>query len=780
MANRDLLPVTAHADLNPLGQIPREKLSARTPLETNLPAPSIHFSMHEDRTLLSLEQFSHLLNESGLLSIEEMNDVLAGLPQYRTVEELAESLYRCQKLTKYQLRRVIQGKAKSLYLGNYTVLDKLGQGGMGVVVKARHRVMQRIVAIKVLSASTMKSPDAIKRFHREVEAAARLNHPNIVTAFDADQANGTHFLVMEYVDGYNLSTLVRTQGPLSIRRAIEFLLQVGRGLEFAHNQGVVHRDIKPANLLIDRSGIVRILDLGLARLENSEQQTDITGSGQIMGTIDYMAPEQAVNTRTADHRADIYSFGCTLWFLLTGKPVFSGETALAKLLQHREGPIPSLLMIGGQLNVKNSRAVAVDRVIRKMLAKRPDQRYQSMTEVLQALEDCLSGKPEAAEALPKLPAVNEEPLTSFLSFLSHGGDSDAEVDMVTGDRTIPTMVDDNHESASLVSMLTSPAARPGVPMRALSVWANSNPIWLGGIIGGVGLIFLGILLSIWSNRTVPITPTAAAINPIPVNLTLETPAAHSNTKLHLPPLYEETHLFSPSDRIPGVTHPHKNHQLAFDGTKSYVQIESLPLQTNETYTCEAWFTLIGERDRFSSPLIWSGPHGISIAELGQSFGVSHTTASLMSNQMAPLMVPVHVAGVWKGTEQTLYLNGRRVEIFHATAATIPNSKDRMFLGGAPSSDNTLLSGFRGAIDEVRISRGTRYRMTFAPLRRFPDRDPDTVALYHLDEVSGEIAHDASGHGHHGTVVNARWIPAASPHGPAPLGPRRPVGQSSFR
>ena len=229
-----------------------------------------------------------------------------------------------------------------------------------------------------------------------------------------------------------------------------------------------------------------------------------------------------------------------------------------------------------------------------------------------------------------------------------------------------------------------------------------------------------------------------------------------------------------------MTHPHKNHQLAFDGTESYVQIESIPLQPNETYTCEAWFTLIGERDRFSNPLIWSGPQGIAIGELGRTFGVSHATASLMSNQMAPLMVPVHVAGVWKGTEQTLYLNGRRVELSNATAATIPNSKDRMFLGGAPSSDNTLLSGFRGAIDEVRISRGTRYRMTFAPLRRFPDRDPDTLALYHLDEVSGEIAHDASGHGHHGTVVNARWVPAPPLAGPAHMAPRRVVGKAPFR
>ncbi len=174
-----------------------------------------------------------------------MAEVRLALPQHSTTESTGRVAVRQGKLTKYQLTRVIQGKARSLFLGNYIVQDKIGQGGMGLVVKARHRVMQRIVAIKLLSTTTMKSTDAVRRFHREVEAAAQLNHPNIGRSFRCGPGNGTHFLVMEYVDGCNLAHLVRNQGPLSIKRAIEFLLQAGRGLEYAHAHGIVHRDIKP-------------------------------------------------------------------------------------------------------------------------------------------------------------------------------------------------------------------------------------------------------------------------------------------------------------------------------------------------------------------------------------------------------------------------------------------------------------------------------------------------------------------------------------------------------
>ncbi len=723
---------------------------------------------------VTLEQFTQLLNDSGLLSAEDMVDVRAGLPQYETVEALAENLYRRNKLTKYQLTRVIQGKAKSLQLGNYTVLDKIGQGGMGLVVKAKHRVMQRIVAIKILSASTVKSPDAVKRFHREVEAAARLNHPHIVAAFDADQSNGTHFLVMQYVDGYDLAALIRMQGTLSVRRAIEFMLQAGRGLEFIHTHGVVHRDIKPSNLLIDRAGVVRILDLGLARLENSEHPTDLTSSGQIMGTIDYMAPEQAVNTRTADHRADIYSFGCTLWFLLTGHSVYDGETAMAKLLEHRDGAIPSLLGANAELQATNPRAVAIDRVIRKLLAKHPDQRYQSMAEVLMALEGCRSAKSEAPEAPPALPPEAEEPLTAFLSFLSSGADPEKEPGLTIASPPIAATIDLNvlnQDSTPFTIWPGMATARTLVqrPPRSRSAW--SNPTWIA--VGGVCL--LGILWAFFGGT--PATPPP--LNPVAANPAQSPPQTDTVAPFELSSEDASDHsTTAPLARRPGLLNRQRNSQLAFNGTDSYVQVETLKYEHGQPYTCEAWFTPLGVPNAISDPLIWTGPSWIALWEQNRVFGIGLTgsgpTAILTSQlpevrQALDRVIPVHVAGVWRGREQTLFVNGRKVELTNTNASAFPETTGGLFLGGAPYANIGHDRWYRGGIDEVRISRGIRYSSNFEPESRFPDADPETLALYHLDEVNGETAFDSSGHNHHGMVVNSTWIPAPAPAGFAPPG-----------
>ena len=347
---------------------------------------------------LTIDQFTQQLSSSGLMTEDELRTWLKSesfeqLPQ--DGEQLARELVKRKKLTKFQASQIYAGKGASLVLGNYVILDKLGQGGMGMVLKAEHKRMKRLVAVKVISAAAMKSKDAVQRFHREVEAAAKLTHSNIVSAHDADEAKGTHFLVMEYVEGDDLSALVKKGGPLSVNAALDAILQAARGLEYAHKRGVIHRDIKPANLLLDHDGTVKILDMGLARIESSElgaQQAELTNTGAIMGTIDYMSPEQAEDTKHADARSDIYSLGCSLYYLLVGHAVYTADTMMKKLLAHRTAPLPSLVADAASVRTDaSSVGHALDAVFHKMIAKKASDRYQSMTEVVAALEQSRAG-----------------------------------------------------------------------------------------------------------------------------------------------------------------------------------------------------------------------------------------------------------------------------------------------------------------------------------------------------------------------------------------------------
>ncbi len=339
---------------------------------------------------LSLKQFVQQLEDSGIISGDTLKDFIPPKASPKDVEELARELIRQKKLTKYQAEEVHRGRAKSLVLGNYVLSEKIGAGGMGLVFKAEHRRMHRTVAIKLLPPHMTKDVAAIARFEREVTAAAKLRHPNIVAADDADCANGVHFLVMEMVEGSDLSALVKKNGPFSVEKSVNYVLQAAKGLEFAHHEGVVHRDIKPANLLLDKKGVVKILDMGLARLNgnvDTPKQAELTSTGMLMGTVDYMAPEQALNTKMADARADIYALGCSLYYLLTGKATYDGDSLMAKLLAHRDQTIPSLSAVRSEVPEQ------VEAVFKKMVAKTVQDRYQTMTEVIVELERCMVSSP---------------------------------------------------------------------------------------------------------------------------------------------------------------------------------------------------------------------------------------------------------------------------------------------------------------------------------------------------------------------------------------------------
>jgi serine/threonine protein kinase len=333
----------------------------------------------------TLEQIGKGVVSIGLMTGEELKAWFTGLPagsRPRDGQSFAQALVDGGKLTKYQSQVLLQGKAAALLFGNYVLETQLGVGASGAVFKGRHKLSGRNVAIKVLNAAMSKDETAVKRFRREVEASGRLVHPNIVRSIDGGELNGQHYLVMEFVDGADLSSIVKTKGPLSPEKAMDCIRQAASALQYAHEQGVIHRDIKPGNLLCDTSGVVRLLDLGLVRFEDGGD--GLTGTQQVMGTIDYMSPEQAADTKRADARCDIYSLGCTLWFLLTGKKLYDAKGVVERIMMHRGAPLPQLAK-----ECKAKVPPALDELYRKMVAKKPDDRPQTMAEVVATLDRLL-------------------------------------------------------------------------------------------------------------------------------------------------------------------------------------------------------------------------------------------------------------------------------------------------------------------------------------------------------------------------------------------------------
>ena len=334
--------------------------------------------------ITSIEQVTDELLRNGLLDDESLAQTCHALEKRGdaiTGPNLLSLLTAEGKLTPFQAEEVGQGRANQLLLGNYLVLSKLGEGGMGTVFKALHRRMQRIVAVKVIR-KEVATRDFITRFRREIQLSARLNHPNVVIAYDSDQCPMGDFLVMEYVEGTDLSEVMKRTGSLSIPEAISAVRQAALALGYAHQQGIVHRDIKPANLLRDVGGCVKVVDLGLARATEWEgaKGSDLTQLGSVAGTVDYMPPEQAENPLGVDSRSDIYSLGCTLFFLLTGGPVFAKSSLIGRILAHRVAPPPKLS------GIRNDVPAALDSIFQRMVAKSPDDRFASMEEVVAALD----------------------------------------------------------------------------------------------------------------------------------------------------------------------------------------------------------------------------------------------------------------------------------------------------------------------------------------------------------------------------------------------------------
>jgi serine/threonine-protein kinase len=350
------------------------------------------------------------LREGELLSEKQLAE-LAALPEANDPDPraLGKVVYKRGLLTRYQVSAVARGKAKELRVGPYLLLDRLGEGGMGTVFKARHVHLNRLVALKIIRKDRLASATAVRRFYQEVAAAGQLTHPNIILAFDAQEAgDGRHFFAMELVDGPDLARLVRDRGPLPVWQACDYVRQAALGLQHAHDAGLVHRDIKPGNLLVaghtdDEAGTVKVLDLGLALLDEAAYagERHMTRAGQVLGTPDYLAPEQAVDAHRVDGRADIYSLGCTLYFLLAGRPPFSAESMAATLLRHQNEEVKPVRRL------RDDVPKALDDVLLRMVAKAPEDRFASAAEVAEALAPFARGehRPAKLKAAPAAPPV---------------------------------------------------------------------------------------------------------------------------------------------------------------------------------------------------------------------------------------------------------------------------------------------------------------------------------------------------------------------------------------
>ncbi|MCK5557956.1 MAG: serine/threonine protein kinase, partial [Candidatus Hydrogenedentes bacterium] len=283
-------------------------------------------------------------------------------------------------LTRWQVDKLLEGRHKGFFLGKYKLLGHLGTGGMSSVYLAEHVLMQRQVAIKVLPQNRVEDTSYLARFHREAQAAASLDHRNIVRAYDVDSEGSIHYLVMEYVEGRDLQQIVQKDGPLEYVVAAEYARQAAEGLAHAHLAGLIHRDVKPANLLVTPKNVVKLLDLGLARFTGEDKASlTVAYDENVLGTADYLAPEQALDSHGVDSRADIYGLGCSFYFLLTGHPPFVGGTLPQRLMMHQKQPPPDI-----QLDRPDAPQDLID-ICLKMMAKKPGDRYQSAAETADAL-----------------------------------------------------------------------------------------------------------------------------------------------------------------------------------------------------------------------------------------------------------------------------------------------------------------------------------------------------------------------------------------------------------
>ena len=339
---------------------------------------------------LTAQSFLQGIRQSGLLPVDDVDTFLSAYKQAggdaNNPTALAQAFVSKKLLTGWQAEQLLQGRCRGFLLGRYRLMSLLGTGENSAVFLARHTGLDRLAAIKILPAHRVKDTSYLGRFYREAKAVASLNHPNIVRAYDVDSQKNDdtelHYLVLEYIDGSNLEKLVAKEGRLSASTAVDAIRQAAMGLAHAHDAGLVHRDVKPSNILIDVDGTVKLLDLGLARFFRDEEEESLTlkHDEKVLGTADYLSPEQAIDSHGVDHRADIYSLGVIMYEMLAGVPPYSKGDHMSVMYQHVQGKCRPCEEINPEI------PAGLAAVVRKAMEIDKMKRHESMDELRAAVQ----------------------------------------------------------------------------------------------------------------------------------------------------------------------------------------------------------------------------------------------------------------------------------------------------------------------------------------------------------------------------------------------------------
>ena len=583
-------------------------------------------------------------------------------------------------------------------LGDYIVLGPLGSGGMGQVYRAEHRLMGRQVAIKVLKDNRSNDASSKLRFEREVRTIAKLSHPNVVSAFDAREEHGTLFLVTELIDGEDLASLIKRKGPLKPVDAMYYIWQAAKGLKYAHDQGIVHRDVKPGNLILERKKIVKVLDLGLARLRDADNQTlsnqhAITNTSHIVGTAAFMSPEQASDPQSVDERSDIYSLGCTLYYLIAGRPPYQAQSDVETILAHLQSPVPDLI------DTEHQPAVApeLNALVRRMLDKSPEKRPTTMDEVIAAL----AGQIKALR-------------------------SDTS-------RLVDTKLNVRH------------------PTREFLL---ERRLWPGiiGVLVGLCVLVLGWQALPWlasSSRTLPTVP------PVPTRADDREPSEGDRPR----PRNENSEL---RPAIPLIAERSSEWQggLNFDGQRSYVRVPLHGERVERDFSIEA-AVIARPQTQPSNIVTFSGARCMVMFIANRCWGVASFDGQrprlIVSESYVQYGKPTLVAGQLRDGQLTLWLNGT-MQLSREIEYPMQPGPEELYLGGIPDGVIPAEQGpryFSGTIFAVRIQSGK----LFSPARTLSELnqiDGSTIAMFPLNESSGGFCRDASSHQLRGELVGAKW------------------------